>query len=346
MSETEPTSSNQVLRISIALCTYNGALYLDEQLRSFAGQHRLPDELILCDDGSSDGTVAMAEEFARRASFPVRIVRNTENLGYSRNFAKAITLCSGDVIALSDQDDVWYPQKLARLEELFSSHSHVDGIFSNGDLINVASDRLPGSLWASFGFRVADQERLRSGHALEVLLQRNVVTGMAFAFRRGWKDELKQMPASWPHDAWLALLLALEGKLMACPEHLVAYRVHENQKIGVPITSAQKRRYIQHHGLAGYLELSRKRNQEEYRGYAAQFEDLLRVATAYPSQDLQRRLLPIQGQIQAKVDHARTSVRLLNLSRFRRLPRVLRRREHYKSYSPTGLQAMIRDLFL
>ncbi|MGA2251856.1 glycosyltransferase [Terracidiphilus sp.] len=346
MSQTRCSPSNQSLRISVALCTYNGARYLNQQLQSFIAQHRLPDELVLCDDGSVDSTLSLVEEFARHAPFPVRILRNAENLGYSRNFAKAISLCSGDVIALSDQDDVWYPQKLSRLGELFNTYSQVDGIFSNGDLIDISSNKISGDLWTSFSFLPVNQVRLRSGHAVEELLRRNVVTGMAFAFRRVWKDELQLMPASWPHDAWLALLLALEGKLLACPEHLVAYRVHENQKIGVPITSAQKRRYIQHHGLGNYLALSRKRNQEEYRGYAEQFEDLLRVATAYPSEDLQKRLLQIRDQIEAKADHARTSEGLLNLSRLRRLPQVLRRRKHYERYSPTGVQAMIRDMFL
>ncbi|MBB5063623.1 glycosyltransferase family 2 protein [Granulicella mallensis] len=346
MSQTQPALSDQVLRISVAMCTYNGERYLNEQLQSFVDQHRLPDELILCDDGSIDNTLSLAEEFARHAPFPVRIVRNAENLGYSRNFAKAISLCSGEVIALSDQDDLWYPQKLARLRELFSAHPEAEGIFSNGDLIDRESHKLPGDLWASFRFRDVDQKRLRSGHAVDVLLQRNVVTGMAFAFRRTWKDELRLMPASWPHDAWLALLMAQAGKLLACPEHLVAYRVHENQKIGVPITSAQKRSYILQHGLGGYLALSRKRNQKDYRASAELFEDLLRVATADSSEDLQRKLLQIRGQIQAKVDHARTSAALLDLSRLRRWPHVLRRKKHYERHSPTGVQAMIRDLLL
>lgn len=346
MSNSQFGLQNHVLQISIALCTYNGARSLGEQLQSLAGQTRLPDELVLCDDGSADETVALAEEFARQAPFPVRIVRNRENLGYSRNFAQAIGLCKGEVIALSDQDDVWYPQKLARLEELFNAYPQAEGIFSNGDLIDLASHKLPGDLWSSFRFRLADQERLRSGHALEVLLQRNVVTGMAFAFRKAWKDKLKGMPASWPHDAWLALLLAQEGGLLACPEHLVAYRVHENQKIGIPITAAEKRRYVQKHGLGGYLALSRKRNQEEYLRYAGQFEELLKLALIDPPQDLQKRLLPLQGQIQAKADHARTSAELLNLGRLRRLPQVIRRREQYQRYSPTGVEAMLRDLFL
>jgi glycosyltransferase involved in cell wall biosynthesis len=324
------------------MCTYNGARYLQEQLDSFASQRRLPEELVLCDDGSTDQTIALTEEFARRAPFAVRIFRNPQNLGYSRNFAKAVELCSGDVIALSDQDDRWYPQKLARLAELFEAHTDMDGVFSDGDLMDIHSKVLEGSLWGSFDFSPADQERLRSGHALEVVMRRNVVTGMAFAFRRPWRERLRGMPASWPHDAWLAWMLAQENKLLPCPEHLVAYRIHGNQQIGVPITSREKLNYLRSYGIGGYLALSRNRNLQEYEKNAKQFEDLL---AAY-GENISERDQEMIAQAQAKVAHSRYSAKLLSLSRWRRFAKVLRQRENYKRYSPTGVQAMIRDLFL
>lgn|SRR6187402_543085 len=339
---TYTSSPTNPLRISVAMCTYNGSRYLAEQLRSLASQQRLPDELVLCDDGSLDDTVSLAEEFAREAPFVIRVIRNPQNLGYSQNFAKAIELCSGDVIALADQDDVWYPQKLERLSDLFLTYPAMGGVFSNGNLIDGNSELVAGDLWGSFGFRPADQVRLRSGEALEVLLQRNVVTGMAFAFRRCWRDKLRLMPASWPHDAWLGLMLANENKLLACSEPLVAYRVHENQKIGVPITTLEKRRYIQTHGIQAYLQLSRDRNVEEYRKYAQHFEDLLAAYRENASGKEQKLLVLAR----AKACHARNGERLLAMHRFRRWPEVLKRRESYKLYSPTGTAAMIRDLIL
>ena len=347
MTPSQPIPAPQSLRLSIALCTYNGARSLEEQLQSFAAQHRLPDELILSDDGSTDNTLALAEQFARTAAFPVRIVRNPKNLGYNRNFAQAIALCTGDIIALSDQDDLWYPQKLARLQALFLEHPEADGIFSDGDLIDLASNRLPGSLWGSFRFLPDDQQRLRSGNAVEVLLQRNVVTGMAFAFRRHWQNQLAEMPATWPHDAWLALLLGQQGKLLPCPEHLVAYRVHENQKIGVPITAAEKRRYLLEHGLGGYLALSRRRNQQEYQKDARQFADLLQLLENSPKPDLQQMLLPIQGRLEAKAEHARAGAALLDLGPAAPPPPrpspqgVLR-----PLCAHSGAKAMIRDLVI
>ncbi|MBW2422395.1 MAG: glycosyltransferase, partial [Deltaproteobacteria bacterium] len=102
-------------RISVAMATCEGAPYLDAQLESLRTQSRPPDELVLCDDHSADETPAIAEAFARRAPFSVRIERNPQRLGITANFEKAVSLCSGDLIFLADQDDVWKPTKIEAL---------------------------------------------------------------------------------------------------------------------------------------------------------------------------------------------------------------------------------------
>src|SRR6185295_6827977 len=101
------------------MCTWNGAAYLRDQLESIAAQTRLPDELIMCDDASIDGTPAIARAFAARAPFPVRLEINEATVGVRQNFTKAIAACTGDLIALSDQDDVWRPDKLRVIEDRF-----------------------------------------------------------------------------------------------------------------------------------------------------------------------------------------------------------------------------------
>src|ERR1043166_3411462 len=104
------------MKLSIALCTYNGAAFLREQLESIAAQTRTPDELVISDDQSTDGTLRLIEEFAETAGFPVRVSVNESNLGTAKNFEKAISLCRGDVIMLSDQDDVWHSDRLESVE--------------------------------------------------------------------------------------------------------------------------------------------------------------------------------------------------------------------------------------
>ena len=109
--------TNSLSSISIALATYNGSRYIREQLDSIALQTRLPDELIISDDASTDDTLDIARDFARHVPFPVKIYKNQERLGSTRNFEIAILYCSGNLISLCDQDDIWYPNKLALSEE-------------------------------------------------------------------------------------------------------------------------------------------------------------------------------------------------------------------------------------
>jgi len=96
---------------SVALCTYNGERFLSQQLASLAAQTVLPDELVVCDDASTDASMRVVEDFAKNAPFSVRIFRNPNNLGYVKNFEQAIGLCSKEIIFLCDQDDDWEKKK-------------------------------------------------------------------------------------------------------------------------------------------------------------------------------------------------------------------------------------------
>src|ERR1044071_3033407 len=104
-------------RFSIAMATFNGELYIREQLNSLAEQILMPYELVACDDGSSDNTVSILEEFQKEAPFPVTIYPNPRRLGFADNFLHASTKCTGDWIAFSDQDDIWFPEKLLSVNE-------------------------------------------------------------------------------------------------------------------------------------------------------------------------------------------------------------------------------------
>ena len=110
---------------SVALCTYNGERFLSQQLESLAAQTVLPDELVICDDASSDGSIRILEVFAKNAPFIVRIFKNPKNLGYIKNFEQAIGLCSMDVIFLCDQDDYWESEKLNQVLKVFDTEEDV-----------------------------------------------------------------------------------------------------------------------------------------------------------------------------------------------------------------------------
>src|SRR5262249_15697678 len=106
--------------VSIAMATYNGERYTRGQRESFAAQTHAPAELVVTDDTSTDNTVAIVEAFAKTVTFPVRLYRNEMRLGYRANFMHAASLCRSELIAFCDQDDYWYPKKIAASVEPFS----------------------------------------------------------------------------------------------------------------------------------------------------------------------------------------------------------------------------------
>jgi len=220
------------LRLSVAMCTYNGARFLKEQLDSIAVQTRRPDELVICDDRSLDSTVSIIEAFASKVAFPVRLKINERNLGSTRNFEKAIGLCSGDIIALSDQDDVWQPEKLTLIENKFLEATGIVLVFSDAEVVNEDLQPMGYRLWQSKGFSPVEQKKIDKGRAVEVLLKRNVVTGATMAFRAKYWKLIQPIPADWVHDGWMALIVAACGSLAAIPEPLIQYRQHLNQQIG------------------------------------------------------------------------------------------------------------------
>ena len=327
------------MTISIAMCTYNGARYLDTQLRSFATQTRCPDELVICDDGSSDDTVRIVTEFAETAPFTVRIYKNGATLGYAKNFEQAIRLCEGDLIALSDQDDIWYPSKLATLSSAMQDEV-IGGAFSDGDLMTSTLCSTGQTLWGNLRFTAREQDDFRRGRGAEALLRRDIVTGMTLVFRATLRSVLLPVPQSWPHDSWLALMLVAHSSILPISTCLVGYRTHVAQHTGAPQTRMDKFKCLRKQGVASFLSRSRTNNLAEYEKAARQFEELTdHLQKAQPS-----GLLLTHAR--AKAIHARSAIATLNQPRIRRITRVVAKTVGYRRYSSPAWQNMIRDLVL
>jgi len=219
-------------RISVALCTYNGERFLPGQLASIAQQTRLPDELVVCDDRSTDRTLALVREFAASAPFPVRIFENEHNLGFAANFERAIRLCEGTLIALSDQDDIWYPIRLERSEQEFAAHPQAGLVFSDADVINDSNESAGPTLWQRLGFAGKRAHDLLAGHFV-VLAKHRFVTGATMMFRAGLRDRFLPIPGGWIHDEWIALIAAAFSDLRPIDQPLIRYRIHDSQQVGL-----------------------------------------------------------------------------------------------------------------
>lgn len=221
------------MSLSVALCTYNGEKYLAAQLDSIAAQSRLPDELVVCDDGSTDATVDILQAFADAAPFPVRIRRNPVNLRSTANFAQAIELCTGDIITLADQDDVWHAGKLAALADELEAQPAAALAFSDADLVDETLRPMGCRAWQAIGLSRRKQQLLAQGDAHRVFLSQYVVTGATMAFRRQYLGLLLPIPTDWVHDAWIAMLLAAVAPMRLIARPLIDYRQHAAQQIGL-----------------------------------------------------------------------------------------------------------------
>ena len=226
-------------KFSVAMCTYNGARYVREQLASIAAQTRLPDELVVCDDRSTDKTVECVREFARSAPFAVRLVENEKNLGSTKNFERAIELCEGDFIAFADQDDVWLPEKLRRLDDALA-HQNVALAFADGEVVDENLRSLGQRVWQTIRFGDAEQKLFNEGRAFSVLLDHNVATGAAMAIKSEFRELILPIPSDLVHscipvlhDWWAALLVAAAAKISFISEPLFKYRQHSTQQMGV-----------------------------------------------------------------------------------------------------------------
>ena len=231
------------LKISVAMCTFNGDRYLSEQLNSIARQTLSPFELVVCDDGSTDDSLELLNTFSNSVSFPVRLYVNDENLGSTKNFEKAMELCTGDIIALADQDDVWLPSKLERIEKSFSGQPQVGVVFTDAVLVDSELRPLNLQLWKSVRFTRVQQWRLRNGGAADVLLKHNVVTGATMAFRASHLRKVLPIPQVWSHDAWVALLVSFFSRVEIIREPLILYRQHSSNQVGVSALKTKAERW-------------------------------------------------------------------------------------------------------
>lgn len=199
--------------VSIAMTTYNGARYLSEQLDSFAAQTRLPDELVVGDDGSTDATTAILADFAAQAPFPVRVTVNPAQSGFARNFIETALRCRGDVILLSDQDDRWEPTKLATMVDHLAAHPACWIALHDAALIDGEGRPI--------GLTMGDQIMAAGGDpALDL------VAGCCMAIDARLARLYDPPPPTRTHDAWLTAVADLLGLRSWVPEPLIAYRRH------------------------------------------------------------------------------------------------------------------------
>ncbi len=329
--------------ISIALATYDGQLYLAEQLASLATQTRLPDELIVSDDASTDATIECLEQFAATAPFPVRIYRNEARLGFRANFMRAMSLCRSDLIALCDQDDIWDPQKLAVAEAAFDTPDIIL-FFHNAWLVDEHRGRLgPADI-----YRLPPVTPPLTIDAME----------NPFGFSIVFDRSLLQFADLWPrsadtmepdermaHDQWLFFLASVFGTICYSDQHLTEYRQHATNACGfsrddsLPGIMRHRLRWLKNYA-ACYVKLARVSRVRA---------TILRDSAPRLQGSWLDRCVAAERALMLKSDQMSLRAELYNTpltvpQRIRIVLKLLRKRAYVRSGWTLGRAALAKDL--
>jgi hypothetical protein len=225
--------------VSVALCTCNGSRFIAEQFESICRQTLPAAEIVLRDDASDDDTVTRARELWERcrierpeATPELRIAVHPRRLGVTKNFASALADCRGDLIALSDQDDRWHPDRLERLVARMGAQPATLLLHGNARMIDADGRWLGNTLFDALAMSESELRKISQGQAFEVLLDRNLVTGAATIFRRSFLAAALPIPAHWVHDEWLGAIAAALGGVDVEQVPLLDYRQHGGNQIG------------------------------------------------------------------------------------------------------------------
>lgn len=329
--------SNKKLTVSVVMCTHNGMEFIEQQLESILNQTQIPDELIISDDDSSDGTLDFANEYVRRrieqdaklSHLDFQSQRNIPALGVTRNFESAISQAKCDLIALCDQDDIWIPKRLEIVIQEFENNQNLVLCHSDALLVNEHNQSLKLTLLESLRASSKELELIDSGNALSVFLRRNLVTGATTIFRRELFQQAIPFPQELLHDEWLGLVAAFAGgDTRVIRKPLIRYRQHSRNQIGASKLGFR-------HAIGRIVLPGKNRNQILF--------ERAHAISAHPSIALKPSSTE-KLSIQDKLNHELIRSEFPT-SRIKRLPIVLKELKtgRYSRYG-LGLQDVIRDL--
>lgn len=262
--------------VSVALCTHNGASYVEEQIISILRQRSPVDELILSDDASIDGTVEIIQKsfdsfVGVNARVPaLKVLRNDPPLRVTKNFEQAISVTTGELIILSDQDDVWRSDKSERLAQFFSEHPSKMLAFTNARNVDSEGQYLGHTLFDALELTRSERKLVTHGRAFEAFLRRNLATGATVMFRRELFELAAPFPDAWLHDEWLAIVAAAHDGVGLLDVPLIDYRQHEANQVGMTKMSVAAK-------FSKFRESRSERNTRLYKR-AAQLNNFMRTA--------------------------------------------------------------------
>ena len=267
--------------ISIALCTYNGEKFLSDQLDSLVNQTYPRLQIVVIDDLSTDNTMCILQQYQQKYPF-IEVYQNPVNIGYIKNFERALEYCKGDYITLCDQDDIWKKDKLEKLITLIDE-KHIL-VYHESELINEIGEQISKTLSETIGYI--------SGNSNRALLLNNCIAGHAMLFKKELLHYVFPFPTTIPHDHWIAYIALTIGRVRYFNKVLVSYRQHinsitythhlkQNEKAKKKLKAIQKEEKRQRRRIINLTRIDHLNTLKDFKGNSATDVEFIETLTAY-----------------------------------------------------------------
>ena len=330
------TEYHKTIAVSVAMAVYDGEKSLPEQLDSILSQSVPVREIVAVDDASTDASLKILQKYQRRYPDVFKIIPQTQNCGCVKTFETAISLCSGEVIFLADQDDVWQADKVLKMLDALHRDPVSAGVFSDSLIVDNNLKSLKRTHLQNRGFTVKQLQTAASRRAensqLEQFLLRVPPAGHDMAFRSSMKKYLLPFPElPGCHDTWIGLVIAALSSWAFVPESLTLFRQHGKNASGSGAVNK---------GLAAQLRAARKSIADNtFLWYVELFDRLIDRVGSECTVNVLAGLVERKAHSQARAD--------MNCPLDKRLPLILNeiKNGNYKRYG-RGFKSVIQDIFL
>lgn len=321
------------MKVSIAMATYNGAQYIHAQLQSFIEQTRLPDELIISDDCSTDRTQAIIREFAEVAPFKVELHCNKENLGYCGNFNEALMKTNGDLVFLSDQDDVWFPEKIEHM--LSIAESNPKALLLMNDAA-ITDSELNGFELTKIG------QILSAGFSMD-----SFVMGCCCTIRRELLDICLPIVSGFKaHDNWIVEFAESLSVKMVDPTILQYYRRHESNESQVIVnrTTRVNRRTVFFHRVKTLFDKKESDRLQLYLKQRSIFADGITRARSKAPDEMFEQLLCLERKVREQVKTAEKRIHIREKRFISRVASILLLLKQGDYKNSSGKKSALKDI--
>lgn len=274
------------MKVSICMGIYNGDKFIKQQLKSILEQTHPADEVILCDDNSTDNTVVIVQEFIKKNQLESswHLYKNRENRGYPGNFYYVMGLCTGDIVFLADQDDIWEKRKLEKMLGVLEMYPDAAIVACRFGLVDAEGKQIKSIMAPSHSLGSNELKTI----TIYDIFYNYEWPGMVLAYRNSWYQKWDKVIGEIPHDIFLCARAAEEGVLLQMDEILAWHRRHENN------TASEE------HRIRKLLNKKRKLWEiEKYLGMLEQFEKCKVLQTEKGCKILREKLTAMRSRYAA-----------------------------------------------